>query len=185
MFSVSSVEATDCTDKLHMAVSNEKLLTYSEDLMSRSTNRSVHDCEAPAQWMAETARSLSATHRGSSGSFSFDGCEASEWLDFSILAFCPSPDVTRQSDLYQCTSSIRIAHLTCADSLSLDSIHPSLSVDWCNREGHCARLLRLPDIPSGHVVSSSLVCALSDLRLICVTAFTAKVKQYSEYHPSW
>ena len=52
------------------------------------------------------------------------------------------------------------------------------------RHGHCARLLRFPDIPSGHIVVSSFVCALSDLRLICVTASMTQVKQQSEYHPS-
>ena len=43
-------------------------------------------------------------------------------------------------------------------------------------DGHCARLLRLPGIPSGHIVASSLVCALSDLWLMCVTASKAQVK---------
>ena len=50
---------------------------------------------------------------------------------------------------------------------------------------HCARPLRHPDIPSGHTVVSSFGCAVSDLRLICVTASMAQVKQLSEYHPSW
>ena len=34
---------------------------------------------------------------------------------------------------------------------------------------HRARLLKLPDFPSGHIVLSSFVCALSGLRLTCVT----------------
>ena len=39
---------------------------------------------------------------------------------------------------------------------------------------------------SGHIVVSSFVCALSDLRFICVTAFIAQGsrKQLSEFHPS-
>ena len=47
----------------------------------------------------------------------FEECEAPEWLRFSTLAFCQSPFVTRQSELYQCTGSISVALLTCADSL--------------------------------------------------------------------
>ena len=50
------------------------------------------------------------------------------------------------------------------------------SVDRWYRDGHCARLLRLLGIPPGHIVMSSFVCALSDLRLICVTTSLAQVK---------
>ena len=39
------------------------------------------------------------------------------------------------------------------------------SVDRWNRDGHCARFVRLLDIPSGHIVVSSFVCS-RDLRLI-------------------
>ena len=53
----------------------------------------------------------------------------------------------------------------------------SLSVDWWYRDGDCARLLRLPDFRSGHIVVSSFVYALSDLRLIRVAASLAQVKQ--------
>ena len=49
--------------------------------------------------------------------------------------------------------------------------------DQYYRDGHCARLLRLRDIPPGHIAVSSFVCAFSDLRLICVTSFLAQVKQ--------
>ena len=45
------------------------------------------------------------------------------------------------------------------------------------KDGHCARLLRRLDIPSGHIVVSNFVCALSDLLLISVTASMAQVKQ--------
>ena len=49
-------------ERLHVAVSNGRLLTYSINLVFRSTNRSVHDCAAPAQWVAGPARSLSLCH---------------------------------------------------------------------------------------------------------------------------
>ena len=38
---------------------------------------------------------------------------------------------------------------------------------------------------SGHIVVSSFVCALSDLRFICVTAFLAQENESPEFHPSW
>ena len=38
---------------------------------------------------------------------------------------------------------------------------------------------------SGHIAVSSFVCALSDLRFICVTAFMTQEKPLSEFHPSW
>ena len=50
------------------------------------------------------------------------------------------------------------------------------AVDRWHRFGHRARLLRIPAIPSGHIAVSSLVCALSDLRLICVTSSMAHLK---------
>ena len=46
--------------------------------------------------------------------------------------------------------------------------------------GHCARLLRLPDFPSGHIVVSSFACSLSDLRLTRVTASMAQVKNNNQ-----
>ena len=51
-------------------------------------------------------------------------------------------------------------------------------------DGHCARLLKLPDIPSWYIVVSSFVRALSYLRSIRVTASMAQVKQLLEFHPS-
>ena len=44
-----------------------------KDLESRSTDRSDRDCAALAQWMAETARSVCANHRDSSGPASLRG----------------------------------------------------------------------------------------------------------------
>ena len=38
---------------------------------------------------------------------------------------------------------------------------------------------------SGHIVLSSFVCALSDLRFICVTAFMAQEDESPEFHRSW
>ena len=61
---------------------------------------------------------------------------------------------------------------------------PRRSVDRWYRDGHCARPLRLPVIPSGHIAVSSFVCALGDLRLICVTASLAQERQLSKFHPS-
>ena len=37
---------------------------------------------------------------------------------------------------------------------------------------------------SGHIVVSSFVCALGDLRFICVTAFMAQENESPEFHPS-
>ena len=53
---------------------------------------------------------------------------------------------------------------------------PRESVDWWYRDGHRGRLLRHPDIPSGHIVVSRFVCALSDLRLVCVAASLPQVE---------
>ena len=57
---------------------------------------------------------------------------------------------------------------------------PEGSVDRWYRDGHCARRLKLPHFPSGHIVVSSFVCALSDLRLIRVTASMAQVKNNNQ-----
>ena len=38
---------------------------------------------------------------------------------------------------------------------------------------------------SGHNVVSSFVCALSDMRFICVTVFMAQENESPEFHPSW
>ena len=67
-------------------------------------------------------------------------------------------------------------------SLHFSSLHITSHVELCCGDGHRARLLRRPDIHSGHIVVSSFVCALSELRLICVTASLAQVKQLSEFH---
>ena len=57
MTHMSKAEATGCTGKFHVAVSNENLLTYSKRLEFRSTNRSVHDCAALAQCIGDSSLS--------------------------------------------------------------------------------------------------------------------------------
>ena len=48
----------------------------------------------------------------------------------------------------------------CLFSLIVSVLVVSLCVDLWYRDGHCARLLRLPDIPSGHIVVSKFcVCS--------------------------
>ena len=132
------MEAADCRDKHHVAVSNEKLLTYSKDLGFRSTDRSVHDCAVLAQWTAGTALSLCHPPWFKWLRFSFEECEASEWLGFSILAFCQGPDVTRQAEVYQCTGRVSVLlishvrtpccsesiHISLFFSFSLSLFHP-------------------------------------------------------------
>ena len=90
-------------------------------------------------------------------------------------------------------SELYAAVKTASEGLGVQSVAKELGIlCWLDRDGvliggtetGTARLLRLPDIPSGHIVVSSFVCALSDLRLICVTASLAQVKQLSEFHPS-
>ena len=57
----------------------------------------------------------------------FEGCEASEWIGLSIMAFCQSPDVTRHSERYQCTGSFSIALIShVRTSCCSESIHPSI-----------------------------------------------------------
>ena len=59
----------------------------------------------------------------------FEGCKASEWHGFSIMAFCQSRNVTCQVERYQCTGSISIALISHVRTLCCsESIHPSLSL---------------------------------------------------------
>ena len=119
-------------------------------------------------------------------------------LSFSLSLFlCLSVSVGLHVDLsllHSCTFVSHVTGLSCAldhsssafalaqvvpqNRVAFDSLSVSFSLffQWWYRDGHCARLLRPPDFPSGHIVVSSFACALSDFSLIRVTASMAQVK---------
>ena len=90
---------------------------------------------------------------------------------FSLFLFLSSlSSLSSLFSLFYFSLSLSLALSLLTDDTETGTVHDS-----------CDLLSSLPR----HIVVSSFVRALSDLRFICVTTFTAQENELSEFHPSW